>query len=63
MPQHERRLIANCEIEYAAFRSDQGLPRGKRAVAECPECEIAICEEYRMEYAGICTASKASKGK
>jgi hypothetical protein len=57
MPEH--RLNPNCEIEYAASWSDQGLPCGKRAMVECADCGKAICEECRMEccgdsYCGYC---------
>ena len=42
----------NCEVVYVAHSSDQGLPCGKRAVAECDDCGTAICEECRLTCCG-----------
>jgi hypothetical protein len=47
-----KRINSSCEIEYAASWSDQGLPCGKPAVAECADCGKAICEECQMECCG-----------
>ena len=38
-----------CEVKYAARCSDQSLPCGRPAIAECSDCGIPICEDCRME--------------
>jgi hypothetical protein len=60
MPEHRRN--PNCEIEYAASWSDQGLPCGKSAVAECADCGKAICEGCRMECCGPVAVRKQGSG-
>lgn len=52
MPQLERQMRANCEIEYAASWSDQSLPCGKRAVARCADCGTSICSDCLTECSG-----------
>jgi hypothetical protein len=55
MPEEQGRLNPNCEIEYAARFSDEGLPCGRRAVAECADCGNAICEDCRIECCRECS--------
>jgi hypothetical protein len=44
--------LGNCEIEYAAVWSEQGLPCGKRAVTRCADCGTAVCSDCLMECCG-----------
>jgi hypothetical protein len=42
----------NCQIEFVASDSDNGMPCGKVALTKCSDCGVAICSDCRMECCG-----------
>jgi hypothetical protein len=47
------RMNPRCEIEYGVFFwSYDSWPCGKRSVAQCADCGLAICEKCRTACCG-----------
>jgi hypothetical protein len=43
----------NCQIEYVASDSDNGMPCGKPAVTKCADCGSLICSDCSFECCGV----------